>query len=299
VIDLADLTSLAACRMYEGASAVWNGFAKNAHEGLAAPASVIPMSLLLLLGQVVPFFALLMGGCSSLAGRGFLVAWALGMVLRAALAFRFKQSWLGVFLHPVSVTALLVNQWYGAFRNVLGVPVGWRGRTVVKSVLLVALGMTSAFASSTVADVPRQRCPDMDLEDQNGNPLKIRFPRKKPCLLVIAGRRGTGAISGWVKPVQAAFGDSVEIIGLADVHSVPVPIRSAVRAMIRKESGWPILMDWSGKTVSVLFTKGLDTEVLVLKASGEVELRLEGSISEKREICMLECLRACGAVPLK
>ncbi len=57
--DLADLTSLATCRMYTSAAQVWSGLAKNATEGLGAPSRIVPISLLLFLGQVVPFLLLI------------------------------------------------------------------------------------------------------------------------------------------------------------------------------------------------------------------------------------------------
>ena len=53
--DLADLTDLARCRMYRSAGEVWRGLAKNATEGIAAPVRIFPISVVLLLGQVVPF----------------------------------------------------------------------------------------------------------------------------------------------------------------------------------------------------------------------------------------------------
>ena len=52
--DLADLTELASCRMYTSAGQVWSGLAKNATEGLAEPKRIVPVSVLLVLGQVLP-----------------------------------------------------------------------------------------------------------------------------------------------------------------------------------------------------------------------------------------------------
>jgi hypothetical protein len=46
--DIADLTHLATCRMYHNASEVWQGLAKNATEGMAAPARILPFTFLLL-----------------------------------------------------------------------------------------------------------------------------------------------------------------------------------------------------------------------------------------------------------
>src|SRR5262249_60413807 len=52
--DICDATDLAACRMYRDAGAVWNGLAKNAGEALAAPRLILPMTVILLAGQVLP-----------------------------------------------------------------------------------------------------------------------------------------------------------------------------------------------------------------------------------------------------
>ena len=52
--DIADLTHLATCRMYHNAAEVWRGLAKNATEGMAAPARILPFTLLLFCGQILP-----------------------------------------------------------------------------------------------------------------------------------------------------------------------------------------------------------------------------------------------------
>ena len=56
--DLFDATDLAACRMYRTAGEVWLGLAKNAGEALAAPAMIVPMTPILLGGQVLPVILL-------------------------------------------------------------------------------------------------------------------------------------------------------------------------------------------------------------------------------------------------
>ena len=58
--DLFDATDLATCRMYRNAREVWYGLAKNAGEALAAPGMIVPMSLILLGGQVLPLVLLLL-----------------------------------------------------------------------------------------------------------------------------------------------------------------------------------------------------------------------------------------------
>ena len=130
-IDLFDATDLARCRMYRGAREVWNGLAKNATEGMAAPAAIVPWTVLLVGGQVLPP-ALLVAGWAAGASAAFLAlvgaATILGFVTRALLARRFEQSWLAVALHPVGVLLLIAVQWYALLRESLGRPVAWKGR---------------------------------------------------------------------------------------------------------------------------------------------------------------------------
>lgn len=143
--DLCDVTDLATCRMYRAAAQVWNGLAKNAREGLAAPRLILFSTAMLLCGQVLPF-VLFLGGLFGIALDGLryyspgappeyplpLAAGLVGMMLSYAPRFhgvvRFHQSPLGAVLHPVGVLALLGIQWYATARAIVGRPVGWKGR---------------------------------------------------------------------------------------------------------------------------------------------------------------------------
>jgi hypothetical protein len=117
---LFDATDLASCRMYYSAASVWEGLTKNATEGMAKPVALPIWTLLLAGGHVLPFVLLPAGPA--------LAACACAYLLRALLAWRFRQSWLSVALHPLGVAALLVLQWTAMLRAVCGVKATWRGR---------------------------------------------------------------------------------------------------------------------------------------------------------------------------
>ncbi len=127
--DLCDATDLARCRMYRGGAELWRGLARNATEGLAAPARIVPATLLLAGGQVLPWLLLAGAGLLSpplraLAAVTVLLAWLprlMGVVL-------FRQSLLGALLHPVGVVLLLAIQWYALARGLMGRPATWKGR---------------------------------------------------------------------------------------------------------------------------------------------------------------------------
>ena len=143
--DLADITALASCRMYTSAGQVWSGLAKNATEGLASRSRIVPVTLLLLLGQVVPFaiaavllpsIALLfvLASVTKMTGGAVLIV---ALVLLAVVAAwlprwlgvaRFRQDWRGALLHPLGILLLICIQWYALFRKMRGGAVSWRGR---------------------------------------------------------------------------------------------------------------------------------------------------------------------------
>lgn len=133
--DLVDLTDVASCRLYTSAEEVWQGFAKNAHEGMATPTAIGPWTLLLGGGHVLPWFLLATGLVAGLFGSGVwtapaALAVALGLVTRLVLALRFRQPIPAALLHPVGVVMVLAIQYSSLARRLSGRPaVAWKGRT--------------------------------------------------------------------------------------------------------------------------------------------------------------------------
>ncbi|WP_263383276.1 glycosyltransferase [Granulicella arctica] len=129
--DLADLTGLAQCRMYTTARQVWQGLAKNATEGIAAPVRILPISLLLVLGQVLPILLAIWIVTHHASGFviGCMVAAVCGAWLpRLLAAGRFQQDWRGAVLHPFGILMLLAVQWYAFGRKLMGGAVSWKDR---------------------------------------------------------------------------------------------------------------------------------------------------------------------------
>jgi len=123
---------------------------KHAKEGMATPARIVPFTLLLLLGQVLPTLLLLgmigvyalrrtdaLGGLFELTDladgaicvMGIAIAVIASMVPRVLALRRFRQPWKSAVLHPVGVVLLVIVQWYALGRQMLGRPVAWRARS--------------------------------------------------------------------------------------------------------------------------------------------------------------------------
>jgi glycosyltransferase involved in cell wall biosynthesis len=133
--DLFDATDVAVCRMYRSAGQVWRGLAKNATEGLGNPRAIVPFSLLLLGGQVLPFILLPLA--ILFADRMPIVLSSMAVLLaylpRLAGLMRFRQSLMGAILHPLGVMLLIAIQWYALGRSLLGWPTAWKGRSFAVS----------------------------------------------------------------------------------------------------------------------------------------------------------------------
>jgi glycosyltransferase involved in cell wall biosynthesis len=131
--DVADITNLATCRMYHNAREVWNGLAKNAPEGLAAPSRILIFTALLFFGQIAPLIVagtlLLNPALATPARLWWCIAAVAGSFLpRWIAAIRFRQRPLSALLHPLGIAVLLALQWYALIRKLMGQPATWKQR---------------------------------------------------------------------------------------------------------------------------------------------------------------------------
>jgi len=134
--DLFDAGDIARCRMYGTNREVWRGLAKNATEGIAAPGSILPFTLLLAGGQILPAILLVSGFAGGWVGWP---VWAEAATLAAAAAAwlprllavrRFGQSLSSALVHPLAVALFLAIQWTALVRRLLGLQTSWRGRSL-------------------------------------------------------------------------------------------------------------------------------------------------------------------------
>jgi hypothetical protein len=136
VTDIFDATEIASCRMYATSRDVWRGLSKNATEGIGSPATILPFTILLAGGSILPVVVAGIGLATGFAGwptggaAVALVAVAMSYLPRLLDAFRFRQSLASAIVHPVGVTVFLAIQWVALVRKMLGLRTSWRGRTL-------------------------------------------------------------------------------------------------------------------------------------------------------------------------
>lgn len=130
--DLFDATDTFRCRMYERAVDVFQGFAKNAHEGLGSRRLIGPATVLLIGGQVLPPLLLFFAWTRS-AITLCIIGTMAAYLPRIIGVFRFRQSLSGALLHPLGVAALVGIQWFALLRSSCRLPSKWKGRSYLPS----------------------------------------------------------------------------------------------------------------------------------------------------------------------
>ena len=133
--ELFDATDLATCRMYRTNGETWLGLGKNATEGLGAPATIFPMTALLLGGQILPFVLLACGArLSSGALITTVIACGFAYLPRLLAVKLFRQPFGSALLHPLGIIALLGIQWYALICRIAGKSSEWKGRSYARVV---------------------------------------------------------------------------------------------------------------------------------------------------------------------
>ena len=143
--DLYDGTESVSCHMYRGFSQTWRGFAKNAFEGLGSLGLLIFITVWHVLGHLLPWVVITAAVAQMLTQSDAsrerpqtalvlaVLAVVCALLYRALLAARFRQSWLNVPLHPISIAMLTAVQWWSLWLDRTGRR-GWKGRVAGSTV---------------------------------------------------------------------------------------------------------------------------------------------------------------------
>ena len=128
-VVFADGHRVARCRMYESAGEIWEGFSKNIFEGIGSAAGLIVALALYLAAFVVPWVLIPFGLTVAPSLLWPAVAGvALNLLQRLAMLARFRQSIVGVLLHPLAILglcAIAVNSWVWNLKD----DIVWSGRS--------------------------------------------------------------------------------------------------------------------------------------------------------------------------
>ena len=303
--DLFDATDLATCRMYHTNGDTWHGLGKNATEGLAAPGTILPMTAMLLGGQVLPLVLLALAPLlSSMALTFAIIATTCAFVPRLVAVRLFRQPLGGALVHPLGVVALLAIQWHALAKQFAGRPMEWKGRAyaavplpakpaVARTALLVLGLATLAFpvhadaATKTTATPTNLVCPSFELRDQFEALHKFSFPRTNLLVLTIADKQGHEEVDGWMQPLKEHFAGRVGIAGIADVRGVPGLWHGSIREKFQKLRTHSVMMDWEGRVIKLLPVEKHHANVFVLNREGVVLFHAAGDANKRSLMTLL------------
>lgn len=296
--DLFDATPLAVCRMYQSGAEVFAGLGKNAVEGLAAPARIVPFTLLLGLGQVLPFVLLAWPGVPMVARILFGGAAVLAWLPRVLAVSKFQQSRLGVFTHPLGVAALLLIQWRALLQHWRGRPAQWRGRSYAKATALIFFAALS-FAGAGQGTNQPARIPEFSLPDQNGVTQRFTLPRTNLSLIFVADKKGSEQLDAWIQPAHDEHGKTVTIFGVADLRRAPALLRPFIRRSFVKEVSYPVLLDWTGMVVTNFHPVPDVANVYLLQTNGTVVTNWAGAVTQQHLAELTRLIRANQSRPVE
>ena len=158
----------------------------------------------------------------------------------------------------------------------------------IVSLLFVTLTIgVSAAPNSEPSFTPTNAPSWIELHDQFDAPQTLSFPTTNVTLLTIADKKGSEQIAGWVTPLKQRFGKRIDIRGLADVSTVPRPLRGIVRRKFQRLQTYPVMLDWSGDVVKAFTYVPDNANVLVLDAHGQILKRISGQANPKtvQDLC--------------
>ena len=106
--------------------------------------------------------------------------------------------------------------------------------------LVTVMGLGSAMGT---------RIDSFHLSDQHQKSRQYLFPKNKLTLMAVADYKGSADLRAWITYVHRRFGNAIDIDGIADVSTVPLPLAGAIRMAFRQQLDYSVLLDWTGSVV--------------------------------------------------
>jgi hypothetical protein len=103
-----------------------------------------------------------------------------------------------------------------------------------------------------------------------------------PTIVAVADRKGSEALQEWLRAIISRYGTNVAMEGIADVSSVPSPLRGMIREKMVKKYEHPIMLDWDGTWVARFKPVPGVPNIFLLDGEGRVALALRGPASPEK-----------------
>jgi hypothetical protein len=149
-------------------------------------------------------------------------------------------------------------------------------RLGLTGVLLVAAAAAAETAPTNSAPVVAA----FELRDQYDTLHRISFPAATVTVLMVADRKGSEQIGGWVAPLKERYAERIAIEGLADLSQVPGLLRPMVKNKFGKRHTHPVMLDWEGRVARGFRYQTDKANLFVIDREGRVAGQFAGTSNE-------------------
>lgn len=146
------------------------------------------------------------------------------------------------------------------------------GKDVLFAVLIVA--------ASFLATAAQSRVENFGLKDQGDKYVEVNFPSDRPVVLIFGDRKGSKQIEGWSAPIFRKFDGKIYMFGIASLGGVPSYARGLVRRLIKRQTQFPVLLDWGGKVAANFGYEKDKALVVLIGKNGTVLMKETGAASD-------------------
>lgn len=153
--------------------------------------------------------------------------------------------------------------------------------------------LAGVWVAAAGATAPVRLTADFTLSDQFGREHTVEADATRVRVLALADRAGAEQIEGWIAPLAARYAETIEIHGVARLDAVPRPLKPAVRALFRRGSPHPILLDWTGAVSRTFDYRENLANIVVLAPDGQIVHRFNGPATAE---ALAECFERIDAL---
>ncbi len=142
---------------------------------------------------------------------------------------------------------------------------------------LAAFGLCSA---PLVGAAEPENVRDFELTDQHGATRAYRFPKDKVTVMTLADHKGSDQLAAWIQRVFDRYGKRIDIDGVADMSTVPKPLRGMIQNAFKKKLTYSVMLDWTGPVVRQFPAKKGVANIYVIDRRGRIVSQLSGAVTD-------------------
>lgn len=145
---------------------------------------------------------------------------------------------------------------------------------------LSTLALLGLCSSALVVAAEPEKIRDFELTDQHGAARAYRFPKDKVTVMTLADHKGSDQLEPWIQRVFDRYGKRIDIDGVADMSTVPKPLRGMIQNAFRKKLTYSVMLDWTGPVVRQFPARKGVANIYVIDRRGRIVAQLSGAVTD-------------------